>query len=114
VSEPANSATRPSDTSGYRDTPVVKGDGRIVFRGRWAALSEAQEGLARVLSDQLGEVVDVGALAAAYSAAGEPMTRGAVRIHIMHLRKRIGPLGLAVRTIRRRGYLMEEDEESTA
>ncbi|HEX2700484.1 MAG TPA: helix-turn-helix domain-containing protein [Acidimicrobiales bacterium] len=96
--------------SRHSHRPQVKGDGRITYRGRWVALSEGEEHLCRILADQLGEVVAPEAMVAV--SAGQNLSSGAIRLHIMRLRKRLQPLGLAVRTVRSRGYLMEAQVES--
>ena len=41
------------------------------------------------------------------------MTANVVRVHMMRLRKRILPLGLVVRTVHGRGYLLERDDASS-
>jgi DNA-binding response OmpR family regulator len=86
--------------------PEVKGDGRLSFRGRWVGLSNTEEALAGVLSERFGEVVDHASVQAA-AWRGEQPSSGAVRVHMTRLRKRIQPLGLAVRTVYNRGYVME-------
>jgi DNA-binding response OmpR family regulator len=90
--------------SRHSPRPELKGDGRIALQGRWVSLSQTEEEMARLLSDRFGEVVDGETLAAAQSLTGN-----AVRVHITRLRKRIQPLGLVVRTVRGRGYVLENE-----
>ena len=87
--------------------PEVKGDGRLAFRGRWVGLSGAEEGVARVLCANFGEVVENEAVESA-SGARAP-TPNALRVSISRLRKRIAPLGLVVRRVHNRGYVMDVD-----
>ena len=46
-------------------------------------------------------------------AAGAP-TRNALDVHMLRLRRRIAPLGLEVRTVRSRGYLLQMHPRPTA
>ena len=84
----------------------MKGDGRILYRGKWAALSDTEESMARVFSERFGEVVDARSIEAA-GWGDTPPTSNAVRVHITRLRKRIYPLGLVVRTVHSRGWVLE-------
>lgn len=84
--------------------PVVNGDGRISFRGVWVAVSDTEEPVIQVLVEAFGEVVDGRLLA---HAVDPPLSPNAVRMQIMRIRKRLGPLGLEVRTVRGRGYVLE-------
>lgn len=91
-------------SSRHAVAPVAKGDGRITFRGEWVGLGETEEAVARTLADRFGEVVDGDTLAA---SVDPPLTGNAVRIQIMRLRERLKPLGLGLRTVRNRGYVLE-------
>lgn len=82
--------------------PRVQGDGRVVFRDRWVAVSQTEESIVRLLAESFGDVVEGGAL-----VGGLGLTANAVRVQVMRLRKRIRPLGLVVRTVRGRGYVLE-------
>lgn len=88
----------------HSPSPEVKGDGRIAFRDRWVALSQTEEAIVRLLVDSFGEVVDNDAL-----ARGLGMSDNAMRVQIMRLRNRIRPVGLVVRTVRGRGYVLEHE-----
>ena len=64
---------------------------------------------AGVLLDRFGAVVSRDNL----SRTGWPMGapgRNALDVHMLRLRRRIAPLGLAIRTVRSRGYLLEAGE----
>ena len=85
--------------------PDVLGDGRIVFRDRWVALSQIEEAFLGTLSEKFGSVVPRSELLA--SCPDRAMTPNAIRVHVMRMRRRIGPLGLVVRTVHGRGYVLE-------
>ncbi len=87
------------------ERPIVSGDGRIVFRGEWAPLSNIEESLARVLAENFGSVVGGDVLAT--SCGDRSLTANAIRVHLARLRKRIKSLGLVVGTVRGKGYLLE-------
>ncbi|MHB8468082.1 MAG: helix-turn-helix domain-containing protein [Acidimicrobiales bacterium] len=94
-------------TPGPVPKPVMKGDGRVAFRGHWVALSQMEEAIAAVLLEHFGEVVDLEAL-----RTGEhPPSEGAVRVHLTRLRKRIRPLGLAIHAVHGRGYVLEHQAQ---
>ncbi len=88
----------------HNPSPEVKGDGRLAFRDRWVAVSQTEESIVARLADRFGEVVDGAGLAAELG-----LTDNAVRVQVMRLRKRIRPLGLVVRTVRGRGYVLEHE-----
>ncbi len=83
-----------------------------MFRGRWVNVSGIEESLARVLLEHFGELVDDHTVAAAASACG-PATSNAPDVNLSRLRKRLAPLGLVIRRVRKRGYVMEEVEQLT-
>ena len=56
--------------------------------------------------DRVGAVVSRDALAKAGWPAGAP-GRNALDVHVLRLRRRLEPVGLAIRTVRSRGYLLE-------
>jgi two-component system OmpR family response regulator len=87
-------------------TPRTTGDGRLMFRGRWVNVSGIEEALARVLLEHFGELVDDRAMETAVSAA-TPRTSNALNVNLSRLRKRLAPLGLVIRRVRHRGYVME-------
>lgn len=84
--------------------PELKGDGRLLFRGRWVSMGETEEAVAGLLVAQYGEVVKARQLAGATQPA---LSANALRAHIMRLRARLKPLGLSLRTVRGHGYLLE-------
>ena len=89
-----------------RPAPQVDGDGLLRYRGRWVALSPVESALAITLVDRFGAVVGRDTLARRAWPDGTP-TRNALDVHMLRLRRRIAALGVEVRTVRSRGYLMQ-------
>jgi DNA-binding response OmpR family regulator len=88
--------------------PVV-GDGRLHYDGRWVPLSGTAQALAVVLAGRFGDIVGVPELV---EAGGLSLTDGGVRVHLTRLRRRIKPLGLIVRPVRGRGYVLDDEARS--
>lgn len=99
--------------SGGRAIPEIDDDGLLRFRGQWCALSPVEHALATVLTERFGAVVGRDALARRAWPGGAP-TRNALDVHMLRLRRRIAELGLEVRTVRSRGYLLQESTDGTA
>lgn len=96
-----------------RELPVprVDDDGLLRFRGAWVALSPVERELASALAERFGAVVGRDRMARRAWPRGVP-TRNALDVHILRLRRRIAPLGLEVRTVRSRGYLLQSGSTS--
>lgn len=77
-----------------------------MVRGRWVSVSGTEEALARVLLERFGELVEDQTVQAAASA-DRPTTSNALHVNVSRLRKRLVPLGLAIRRVRNRGYVLE-------
>jgi DNA-binding response OmpR family regulator len=93
--------------SGSRE-PLIDESGLVRFLGKWAALPPVEHRLTSALLDRYGAVVGREALFRAGWPGGIP-GRNVLDVHIVRLRRRLIPLGLAIRTVRSRGYLLEED-----
>jgi DNA-binding response OmpR family regulator len=93
---------------GGAGTPVphLDGDGLLHYRSRWVALSPVEQALAAALTERFGAVVGRDALSRRAWADGTP-TRNALDVHVLRFRRRIAPLGLELRTVRARGYLLQ-------
>jgi len=86
--------------------PVID-DYDVVWRGsRWVALSPVEARILTVLLERDSAVVTRRELNAACWKEGAPGER-AVDARLPRLRTRIGPLGMTIRTIRSRGFLLE-------
>ena len=89
-----------------RSTANVDEDGLLRYRGEWVSLSPVERCLAAALVERFGAVVGRDTLARRAWPDGAP-TRNALDVHVLRLRRRISPLGLELRTVRSRGYLMQ-------
>jgi DNA-binding response OmpR family regulator len=87
-------------------TPSLDVDGVLRSGTTWVPLPPVEARLTTALLDRFGGVVSRDHLAGAGWPGGAP-GRNALDVHVLRLRRRIGPLGLAIRTVRSRGYLME-------
>ena len=92
-------------------TPTVDGDGLLRYGPRWTSIPPVETRLIAALIGRFGAVVGRDALAKAGWPDKEP-GRNALDVHVLRLRRRIEPLGLAVRTVRSRGYLLTDAESS--
>jgi len=86
--------------------PAVDDHGIVRFEGRWVALSPVEGRLVAVLSDRFGMVAGRDAVTKRVWPV-DPPSRNALDVHMLRLRRRLAPLGLEVRTVRSRGYLLE-------
>ena len=89
--------------------PLLDEDGLLHHRDSWVSLSPVEQSLAGVLLDRFGAVVTREMLSDRAWPAGVP-TRNALDVHVLRLRRRIAPVGLEIRTVRSRGYLMQSRE----
>jgi DNA-binding response OmpR family regulator len=88
------------------DHPELDDDGVLRLGAGWVSLPPVEARLTAALLDRLGTVVSREALARAGWPDGAP-GRNALDVHVLRLRRRLGPVGLVIRTIRSRGYLLE-------
>jgi DNA-binding response OmpR family regulator len=86
--------------------PEVDSDGLLHFRGRWVDLPPVEHALASGLVERFGAVAGRDSLTRRAWPEQRP-TRNALDVHMSRLRRRIAPLGLTVRTVRSRGYLLQ-------
>lgn len=89
------------------DRPAMDEHGVLRHGGRWVSLPPVEARLTAALLDRFGSVVSRDAL----SRAGWPNNgiggRNALDVHVLRLRRRLDTVGLAIRTVRARGYLLE-------
>jgi hypothetical protein len=82
-------------------------DDGVLRRGdAWVSLPPVEARLTAALLERIGAVVSRDALARAGWPEGAP-GRNALDVHVLRLRRRLRPVGLAIRTVRSRGYLLE-------
>lgn len=86
--------------------PVLDDFGVLRVNGSWVALPPLEARLAGALLERLGAVTSRELLVRAGWPAAAP-GRNALDVHVLRLRRRLQPVGLAIRTVRSRGYLME-------
>jgi len=89
--------------------PLVDGADILRFAGKWLALPAADARLMRALVDAYGSVVSRDCLARLVWPDGPPR-RNAFDLRVLRLRRRIAPLQLAIRTVWRRGYVLDTSE----
>ena len=89
-----------------RADPQVDEDGLLRIGGAWVALPPIEARLATTLLERLGSVVPRDALVRAGWPQGAP-NRNVLDVHILRLRRRLEDVGLTIRTVRSRGYLLE-------
>jgi DNA-binding response OmpR family regulator len=102
----ARVATLEARASNGAAMPEIDEDGLLRFRDKWVSLSPVERELASALVERFGAVVGREVMARRAWPSGAP-TRNALDVHILRLRRRIAPLGLEVRTVRSRGYLLQ-------
>jgi len=86
--------------------PDLDIDGVIRFADGWVPLPPVEARLTRALVDRFAAVVSRDALARSGWPEGAP-GRNALDVHVLRLRRRLAPIGLSIRTVRSRGYLLE-------
>jgi len=86
--------------------PVLDDFGVLRVNGSWVALPPLEARLAEALLEHLGAVTSRDSLIRAGWPRGAP-GRNALDVHVLRLRRRLTPVGLAIRTVRSRGYLLE-------
>ena len=91
--------------------PELDDDGVLRRGAVWVSLPPVEARLTAALLERLGTVVSREALARAGWPDGAP-GRNALDVHVLRLRRRIGPLDLVIRTVRSRGYLLEASSET--
>ena len=86
--------------------PRLDGSGVLRFAGGQVPLPPLEARLAEVLVAGFKSVVHRDELSRA-GWPGENPGRNALDVHILRLRRRVEPVGLSIRTVRSRGYLLE-------
>ncbi len=88
------------------ERPVLDPDGVLRCGTEWVSLPPVEARLLEALLDRFGAVVSRDALSRSGWPAGAP-GRNALDVHVLRLRRRIAPLGIVIKTVRSRGYLLE-------
>lgn len=88
--------------------PRLDESGMLHFRDRSTPISATQTDLLRLFVSRFGKVVSRDALRRRlYAEERRSSTRNSLDLHIMRLRRRIQPVGLAIRTVWGSGYALE-------
>ena len=90
--------------------PRLQRDGVLEFGGITTHLSAIQADLVRVMIERFGAVVSREGLCSVAWPDGGPSDNN-LDVTIGRLRRQLAPIGLRVRTIRSRGYLLTVDED---
>jgi DNA-binding response OmpR family regulator len=85
----------------------VPGQPRVTLGDTTVDLPASEMALLETLATRLGRVVSKEAIADRLSRGGNPPSDTAIEICVHRLRRRLGPHGLKVRTLRGFGYLLE-------
>ena len=86
--------------------PEIDGHGVLRFGSRWVSLPPVEARLADALVERFGAVVGRDTLRRSVWPGSSP-GRNVLDVHVLRLRRRLAPLGLVIRTVRSRGYMLE-------
>ena len=86
--------------------PSLDSDGILRNGDRWVALPPIEARLVEILLERFGRVVARGDLVQRVWPDEEP-NRNVLDVHVLRLRRRLEPVGLAIRTVRKRGYVLD-------
>lgn len=87
--------------------PVLDPDGVLRYASGWTTLPPVEARLCRALVTSFGTVVGRDEIASAGWPDGSP-GRNALDVHMLRLRRRVQAVGLTIRTVRSRGYLLDQ------
>lgn len=90
----------------HADLPVVQDDGTVRFADRTAHLPPLDQRLFVVLATRYGVVVSRDDLMSAGWPGRQPV-RNVLDVHLVRLRRHLREIGLTIRTVRARGYVLE-------
>ncbi|SRR6266540_3429838 len=88
------------------ELPVLDASGLLHFRGTTMPLPPMEIRLVSAFLARYGAVVGRDQLTTA-GWPGERVDRNVLDVHILRLRRRLTPLGLVIRNVRNRGYLLD-------
>ncbi|MFD9006328.1 winged helix-turn-helix domain-containing protein [Streptomyces sp. NPDC059582] len=89
--------------------PQLDEDGVLRFASRSVTLSPMQAALLALLVAQFAQVVPREALRSRLGHGQGSMSRNALDLHMMRIRHRINALGLTIRTVWGRGYVLDAE-----
>ena len=97
--------------SQHPPTPSVNGNGTLRYRGESTQLSAIQSDLVRLMIERFGAAVNREHLAAV-AWPGSDSSDNNLDVTIGRLRRQLVPVGLRIRTVRSRGYLLADTENA--
>ena len=89
----------------HRAPLVVSEDGQLSYRGQSTWLSPTVRLLFQALADRLGSAVSLETLIRQVWPNGPPSS-SSIRVQIFRLRRSIAPLGLEIRNVQGKGYVL--------
>ena len=92
-----------------RLVPELDVHGVLRFGSAWVSLPPVEARLVDALIERFGAVVGRDTLRRSVWPGSSP-GRNVLDVHVLRLRRRLAPLGLVIRTVRSRGYMLEADE----
>ncbi len=93
--------------------PELDENGLLHFAGRWVSLPPLEVRLVGAMLDRYRALVSRDALLRAGWPDNAP-GRNVLDVHIVRLRRRVAAVGLVIRTVRSRGYLLDVAEAAEA
>lgn len=94
-----------------RRVPELDVHGVLRFGTAWVSLPPVEARLVDSLIERFGAVVGRDTLRRSVWPGSSP-GRNVLDVHVLRLRRRLAPLGLVIRTVRSRGYMLEAADES--
>ncbi len=91
--------------------PRLGEDGLLHYRSQSVALSAVQSRIVECLIRNPGALVPRADLIACLSEEPSTPTRNALDLHVTRIRRKLAPLGLAVKAVRGRGYRLHASED---
>lgn len=91
------------------DAPTLNGNGALEYRGQRTHLSAIQSDIVGLLIERFGGVVSRDALTAVAWPGANPSDNN-LDVTMGRLRRQLDPVGLKIRTVRSRGYLLTDGE----
>jgi DNA-binding response OmpR family regulator len=88
---------------------LTPGQPRVLLGGTAVDLPASEMALLELLATRVGRVVSKQVIADRLNRGGNPPSDTAIEICVHRLRRRLGPFGLKVRTLRGFGYMLEND-----
>ncbi|GGU85973.1 helix-turn-helix domain-containing protein [Lentzea flava] len=90
-----------------RRAPAIDSTGTLTFGPHSVTISSTQAELMRLLVERFGKVVYRVEFMQRFAHRRRALNRNSLDLHIMRLRRRLLPIGLSIRTVWGRGYLLD-------